>query len=77
MEVLVKSNDPVYISWIRSILSSHNINFYIMDEEMSVMEGNITAIPVRILVDADQISIARKVLTDELKVKDLMESDQE
>ena len=77
MEILVKSNDPVYLSWIRSILSSHNINFYIMDEEMSVMEGNITAIPVRILVDEDQISIARKVLTDELKVKDLMESDQE
>ena len=29
-----------------------NIKYYVLDEEMSVItEGNITAIPVRILVD--------------------------
>ena len=44
MEILLKSNDHVYIDGLK-YLTSHGIIFYTMDEEMSVMEGNITAIP--------------------------------
>ena len=51
METILKSNDLVYISWVKSLLASNSINFFVLDEEMSIMEGNITAIPVRILVD--------------------------
>ena len=50
MQTILESNDLVYISWVKNLLSSHSINFFVMDQEMSVMEGNITAIPVRILV---------------------------
>ncbi len=65
METLLKSNDHVYISWIKNILTSYGINFYTMDEEMSVMEGNITAIPIRILVDKSQIFRAKKIIEKE------------
>ena len=67
MEILLKSNDYVYISWIKNILTSHGINFYTMDEEMSVMEGNITAIPIRILVEKSQISTAKQIIENEQK----------
>ena len=51
MKTILKSNDQVYISWVKSILASHSISFYVIDEQMSMMEGSITAIPVRIVVD--------------------------
>ena len=47
METILKSNDLVYVSWVKSLLASNSINFFVLDEEMSVMEGNITAIPVK------------------------------
>ena len=52
METLIKSNDQIYISWIKSILKAHNIEHFTFDEEMSITEGNITAIPIRIIVNA-------------------------
>ena len=67
MEILLKSNDHVYISWIKNILTAHGISFYTMDEEMSVMEGNITAIPIRILVEKSQIYIAKQIIEKERK----------
>jgi len=67
MEILLKSNDHVYISWIKNILTSHGIIFYTMDEEMSVMEGNITAIPIRILVEKSQIFKAKQIIENERK----------
>ena len=67
METLLKSNDHVYISWIKNILTSNGIKYYTMDEEMSVMEGNITAIPIRILVDKSKIFIAKQIIENEKK----------
>ena len=34
---------------------------------MSVMEGNITAIPIRILVDKSKIFIAKQIIENEKK----------
>ena len=47
MENDFKSNDIVFISWIKNLLSSNQIDFYILDQEMSTTEGNITAIPIK------------------------------
>ena len=62
METIVKSNDPVYISWIKNLLSSNKIDFFVLDEEMSTMEGNITAIPVRVLVNDCDVSKANYII---------------
>lgn len=67
METLLKSNNHVYISWVKSILNSNNINFATLDEEMSIMEGNITAIPIRILVDSNDITKAKEIIEKEKK----------
>ncbi|MFL2660540.1 MAG: DUF2007 domain-containing protein [Alphaproteobacteria bacterium] len=62
MRVVLKSNDFVFISWVKNIFNSNSIKFYTLDEEMSTMEGNITAIPVRIMVDDSDFQKAKKIL---------------
>ena len=68
METLIKSNDQIYISWIKSILKTHNIEFFTLDEEMSVTEGNITAIPIRIIVNENELSKALQIIKNEEKL---------
>ena len=65
METLIKSNDHIYISWIKSILKTHNIEFFAFDEEMSITEGNITAIPIRIIVNQNELSKALQIIKNE------------
>ena len=68
METLIKSNDRIYISWIKCILQAHNIEYFTFDEEMSMTEGNITAIPIRIIVDESEISKASQIIKNEEKL---------
>ena len=68
METLIKSNDQIYISWIKSILKTHNIEFFAFDEEMSITEGNITAIPIRIIVNQNELSNALQIIQNEEKL---------
>ena len=68
MKTLIKSNDHIYISWIKSILKTHNIEYFTFDEEMSITEGNITAIPIRIIVNDNQISKALQIIKNEEKL---------
>ena len=71
METLIKSNDHIYISWIKSILKTHNIEFFALDEEMSVTEGNITAIPIRITVNQNELSKALQIIKNEEKLNSI------
>ena len=71
METLIKSNDHIYISWIKSILKTHNIEFFALDEEMSVTEGNITAIPIRIIVNKNELSKALQIIKNEEKLNSI------
>ena len=68
METLIKSNDQIYISWIKSILKAHNIEYFTFHEERSITEGNITAIPIRIIVNESEISKALKIIKNEEKL---------
>ena len=67
MKILLKTNDHVYISWIKSLLNSNGINYFTLDEEMSVMEGSISAIPIRILVDSKDMVRAKEIIENEKK----------
>ena len=67
MKLIFKSNNLVEISWVKHILDSNDIEFFVLDELMSINEGNISAIPVRILVKDNFMDKAKKILSDELK----------
>jgi hypothetical protein len=59
---LLRSNDPVYLSFVRHVLEEEGIGFVQFDDHMSVMEGSIGILPRRIMVSELEIARARQVL---------------
>ena len=62
VKLVFKSNNLVEISWVKYILDSNDIEFFVLDELMSINEGNISAIPIRILVKDNFVNKAKKLL---------------
>ena len=73
VQTVLKTNNHITLSWVKHILESSNIRFYILDESMSSVEGNISAIPMRILVDNENLEKAKKIINEakkNLKIND-------
>lgn len=64
MVELLRSNDPVLMSFVRSLLLDAGIEHSVADAHMSVIEGSIGALPSRLLVAQDQYSDAHRLLVD-------------
>ncbi|PZF75610.1 DUF2007 domain-containing protein [Aestuariivirga litoralis] len=62
MEELLRSNDPVWLSYVRHVLDEEGIAFLQLDEHMAALEGSVGAIPRRILVLAEDLARARHSL---------------
>ena len=54
----------VHLSWIKSVFDKSNIPIFVMDEQMSVLEGSANAIPRRVLVSEGDHVQAMKILED-------------
>ena len=63
MKELLRSNDPVLISYVSALLEEEGIAFMVADTNMSVLEGSIGALPRRVLVASDEFGRARALLT--------------
>jgi hypothetical protein len=61
---LVRTNDPVLLTVIESLLGGAEIHHMVLDGNMSVLEGSLGILPRRVLVAEDDIGEARQVLTD-------------
>ena len=64
MKELLRSNDPVLLSYVSALLEEARIDFIVADLNMSVLEGSIGALPRRVLVESARLGQARKVLTE-------------
>ena len=64
MKELVRTNDPVIISFIEALMRDAGIGFMVADQNMSVLDGSIGILPRRVMVDADKADAARRILTD-------------
>lgn len=64
MKELLRSNDPVLLSFVSALLNEAEIGFIVLDTNMSVMEGSIGILPRRVLVEEDCIDEARNLLTE-------------
>jgi hypothetical protein len=62
MKELLRSNNPVFLSFAQSVLAEAGIDTLVFDQHMSVMEGSIGALPRRLMVPDDQLSRARAAL---------------
>lgn len=64
MAELVRTNDPGLISVIEGLLDGADIPYQVADRNMSILEGSIGAIQIRILVPDAHETAARIVLMD-------------
>ena len=64
MEELVRTNDPVLISFLESLLEEAGIVHFVADGNMSVLEGSIGLLQRRVMIDSDQITQARRLVED-------------
>ena len=61
---LVRTNDPVVISYIEALMRDAGLSFFVADQNMSIMEGSLGVLPRRVLVAEDDVDQARRILTD-------------
>ncbi len=64
MHELMKTNDPVLISYVESLLREAEIDFVVLDQNMSIMEGSIGVLPRRVMVSEDDFTRAQGVLQE-------------
>ena len=51
MKELLRTNDPVRLSWVEALLRDAGIYSLVLDHHTSLVEGNIGAIPRRLMVE--------------------------
>lgn len=61
---LLRTNDPVVISFVEALLRDADIGFFVADRNMSVMEGSIGILLRRVMVSEEDIGEARNLLRD-------------
>ena len=64
MEELVRTNDPVLLSWLAAQFAEANIDAVVLDAHTSVMEGSISAIQRRVMVVSEDLARARLILAE-------------
>lgn len=64
MKELMRTNDIVLISFVESLLRDADIDFFVADENMSILEGSLGILPRRVMVVDDDLAQARRVLSD-------------
>lgn len=69
VEELLRSNDPVYLSFVRHLLEEEGIHYLVLDEHMSVLEGSVGILPRRVLVLREDLPRALSCLGNETLTK--------
>lgn len=64
MKELIRTNDPVVISFVESLMRDAGIAFFVADGNMSILEGSLGVLPRRVLVEDDRFDAARRILVD-------------
>ncbi len=64
MKELLRSNDPVVISFVEALLKEAGIVHSIADQHMSILDGSIGVLPRRVLVAEDDLAQAQRILRD-------------
>jgi len=64
MKEILRSTNPVELSWVIATLEGAGIQALEFDIHASIIEGSIGAIPRRIMVADDDYGKAQKILKD-------------
>jgi len=64
MRVVLKTNDPVVLSYARHLLGEAGIGNMVLDSHVSAVEGSIGAVPRRLVVSDEDEAAARAALEE-------------
>lgn len=64
MRTLISTNNPVTLNFAEAVLKAEGIEFFLMDQNMSLMEGSVGIIPRRLCVIDEDYEDAVKALED-------------
>lgn len=76
MKAILRTSDPVLVSFVGALLAEAGIGFLIADASMSALEGGIGAFPRRVLVADAHVAGARTLLGDAGLAHELIEDEQ-
>ena len=63
MRELLRTTDPVLLSWLTALLRDGGIEAVVLDTHTSILEGSVGALPRRLMVHVDDFFAARRILT--------------
>ncbi|EFL88837.1 DUF2007 domain-containing protein [Ahrensia sp. R2A130] len=64
MEELLRTNNPVSVSFAQSLLQEADIVHFVADEHMSIVDGSLGILPRRIMVDGEKLMQARRLMEE-------------
>ncbi len=64
MHELIRTNDPVLLSFAESLMKDAGIHCLVADQAMSILEGSLGMLPRRFLVEEERADQARRILVD-------------
>lgn len=67
MREVLKSNNPVELSYAEAVLRNAGIESIVFDDHMSVMDGSMVILPRRLMVADGDARAALALLKDALK----------
>ena len=74
LKELLATNNLVTISYVEALLDEAGIDYLILDQNMSILEGSIGIIPRRIMVDNSMHVAATQLIKDADLEKELTTS---
>ncbi len=64
MEELMRTNNPVTLSYVQVLLTDGEIVHFVADQNMSIAEGSIGILSRRIMVDGSKLLQARRIVEE-------------
>ena len=64
MKELLRTNDPVLLTWLSALLRDQGVEAMVFDTHTSILEGSANAIQRRVMVIDDDYEDARRILID-------------
>ncbi|MEO0960786.1 MAG: DUF2007 domain-containing protein [Pseudomonadota bacterium] len=61
---LLRTNDPVLVSFAEALMRDAGLRFSVLDVHMSIIEGSLGILPRRLAVHEDDVAAARTLLVD-------------
>mgnify|MGYP000911622617 CR=1 FL=1 len=61
---LVKTTDPVRLTYLQALLDDAGISFFVFDQHISMLEAGIGAFPRRIMIEESYQLVAKITLQD-------------